>query len=64
MANERFESVWDALCDTPEEAELMKEWSRQKMIDRAVEREAFRRAETPRSEYIKGDAVDGLLGEV
>jgi len=24
MANERFESVWDAICDTPEEAENLK----------------------------------------
>jgi predicted XRE-type DNA-binding protein len=24
MANERFDSVWDAICDTPEEAENMK----------------------------------------
>ena len=34
MANERFESVWDAICDTPEEAERMKEWSRQKAEDK------------------------------
>lgn len=34
MANERYESVWDAICDTPEESERMREWSRQKMIDR------------------------------
>ena len=31
MANERFESVWDAICDAPEEAERMKECSRQKI---------------------------------
>lgn len=24
MASKRFESVWDAICDTPEEAENMK----------------------------------------
>lgn len=27
MANERFESVWDAICDTAEDTETMKLWS-------------------------------------
>ena len=34
--SQRFESVWDAITDSPEEAEAMKAWSKLMMEDESV----------------------------